>query len=209
MRILLFPLLGTGLLLASCGSNSTTGTGAAATGAPADSSAMASTAPKASPDSAATQGGADPMGPTAPHADDKEFMLSAAHSDQNEMQLSKLALSKDVSATTKAYANQMIADHTKSTNNLKPIAAKAGVTLPTDMDADHKAMAPEMEKLSGKAFEDKYLKQMVADHQKTANTLKAHETMTKNTDLQGWISTTLPVVEGHLSMAKKDGGMSM
>ncbi|RYE89855.1 MAG: DUF4142 domain-containing protein [Cytophagaceae bacterium] len=208
MKLFFFPVLSASLLLASCSSNSTTDT-TTTTGASADSSATASTAPMAKPDSAAMKGGADPMGPTAPHADDKEFMMSAAHSDQNEMQLSKIALTKDVSAKTKAYANQMIADHTKSTNNLKPIAAKASVTLPTDMDADHKAMAPEMEKLSGKAFEDKYLQQMVADHQKTANTLKAHETMTKNTALQGWISTTLPVVEGHLSMAKKDGGMSM
>ena len=148
-------------------------------------------------------------GPTAPHADDKEFMMSAAHSDQNEIQLSKMALSKGVTGDAKMLANKMIADHTKSTANLKPIAAKAGVTLPADMDAEHKAMAPQLEKLSGKAFETKYLSQMVTDHQKTANTLKAHKTMTKNTALVGWIDTTLPVVEEHLNMASKDSGMKM
>jgi putative membrane protein len=152
---------------------------------------------------------ADPNGPTAPHATDAEFMQSAAHSDQNEMQLSKMALTKGVSATTKTYANQMITDHTKSSAMLKPIATKAGVTLPTDMDAEHKAMAPTMAKLTGKEFETKYLAQMVTDHQKTANTLKAHQAMTKDTQLQGWISTTLPVVEGHLSMANKDSNMKM
>jgi putative membrane protein len=152
---------------------------------------------------------ADPKGPTAPHADDKEFMMSAAHSDQNEIQLSKMALTKGVSADAKALANQMIADHTKSTGNLKPIAAKAGVTLPTDMDAEHKALAPTMAKLTGKEFETKYLAQMVTDHQKTANTLAAHKTMTKNTALSGWITTTLPVVEQHLSMSQKDSSMKM
>jgi putative membrane protein len=154
-------------------------------------------------------GKADPNGPTAPHADDAEFMKSAAHSDQNEIQLSKMALAKGVTGMTQTFANQMIADHTKSTANLKPIAAKAGVTLPTDMDAEHKAMAPEFQKLTGKAFEDKYIKQMVADHQKTANTMAAHQQMTKNTALQGFITTTLPVVESHLSMANKDAGMKM
>jgi putative membrane protein len=156
-----------------------------------------------------TAGKADPNGPTAPHADDKEFMMSAAHSDQNEIQFSKMALAKGVTGMTKTFAEKMIADHTKSTADLKPIAAKAGVTLPTDMDADHKAMAPEMEKLSGKAFEDKYNKQMVADHQKTANTMAAHQTMTKNTDLQGFITKTLPVVESHLGMASQDANMKM
>ena len=37
---------------------------------------------------------ANPNGPTAPHATDEEFMKSAAHSDQNEIQLSQMALQK-------------------------------------------------------------------------------------------------------------------
>jgi len=136
-------------------------------------------------------------------------MMSAAHSDQNEIQLSKMALAKGVTGMAKTFANQMIADHTKSTANLKPIAAKAGVTLPTDMDANHKAMAPALEKLSGKAFEDKYINQMVADHQMTANTMAAHKQMTKDAALQGFITNTLPVVESHLSMATQGANMKM
>jgi len=209
------PLLAPSLLaLSSCNSSTTTDANTASTtGAATTDSAATAAAPAAGDNGAmAAQGGAgkaDPNGPTAPHADDKEFMMSAAHSDQNEIQFSKMALAKGVTGMTKTYAEKMIADHTKSTADLKPIAAKAGVTLPTDMDADHKAMAPEMEKLSGKAFEDKYNKQMVADHQKTANTMAAHQTMTKNTDLQGFITKTLPVVESHLGMASQDANMKM
>jgi putative membrane protein len=162
-----------------------------------------------SPAGAAGQGAPDPKGPTAPHANDAEFMMSAAHSDQNEIQLSKMALTKGVSGEAKTLANKMIADHTKSTAALKPIAASAKVTLPTDMDAEHKALAPTMEKLSGKEFETKYLAQMVTDHQKTANTLAAHKMMTKNTALTGWIDTTLPVVVEHLNMSSKDSNMKM
>lgn len=180
-------------------------TDSAAMTAPADTSKMSAMATTG----AATPGAPDPKGPTAPHATDAEFMMSAAHSDQNEIQLSKMALAKGVSGDAKTLANKMIADHTKSTANLKPIAAKAGVTLPADMDAEHKAMAPMMEKLSGKEFETKYLAQMVTDHQKTANTLAAHKTMTKNNALTGWIDTTLPVVVEHLNMSSKDSNMKM
>ena len=179
-----------------------TATDSASMAAPADTAKMA-------PSGAAMQGAPDPNGPTAPHADDAEFMKSAAHSDQNEIQLSKMALAKGVTGDAKALADKMIADHTKSTAALKPIAANAKVTLPTDMDADHKAMAPQLEKLSGKEFETKYLAQMVTDHQKTANTLAAHKTMTKNAALTGWIDTTLPVVVEHLNMSSKDSGMKM
>jgi len=76
------------------------------------------------------------------------------------------------------------------------------------MDAEHKAMKPAMEKLSGKAFENKYLAQMEADHQKTANTMMAHEKMTQDADLKAFIAKTLPVVQTHLAMAKK-GEMKM
>ncbi len=182
-----------------------TATDSASMAAPKDTAKMGSSATGG----AAMQGAPDPSGPTAPHANDAEFMQSAAHSDQNEIQLSKMALAKGVTGDAKALADKMIADHTKSTAALKPIAAKAGVTLPTDMDADHKAMAPMLEKLSGKEFEAKYLSQMVTDHQKTANTLAAHKTMTKDAALSGWITTTLPVVVEHLNMSSKDSNMKM
>ena len=152
---------------------------------------------------------ADPTGPTAPHATDAEFLTSAAHSDQNEIQQSKMALAKGVTGMAKEMADKMIADHTKSTADLTKIAAKMNVTLPTDMDAEHKAMAPMMEKLSGKDFEAKYLAQMVTDHQKTANTMRAHEKMTKEADITAFIAKTLPVVEQHLTMAEKDSKMKM
>ncbi|WP_052732933.1 DUF4142 domain-containing protein [Hymenobacter terrenus] len=159
------------------------------------------------PDNAAGMG--DPNGPTAPHKDDKEFMMSAAHSDQNEIQQSKLALAKGVTGMAKEMANKMIADHSKSTADLKKIAAKKGVTLPTDMDAEHKALAPAMEKLSGAELEQKYLAQMQADHQKTANTMMAHQKMTNDADLQGFITKTLPVVQQHLMMAQQHSNMKM
>ena len=174
-----------------------------------DSASMTVPADTAKASVMAPAGAPDPSGPTAPHADDAEFMKSAAHSDQNEIQLSKMALTKGVTGEAKALADKMIADHTKSTAALKPIAASAKVTLPTDMDAEHKALAPTMQKLSGKEFETKYLAQMVTDHQKTANTLAAHKTMTKNTALSGWIDTTLPVVVEHLNMSNKDSNMKM
>ena len=216
------PLLATGLLaLASCNSADKAATtenastdAATATSAIGNDTASAGATPAASAMGDSSMAGSgtamgDANGPTAPHKDDKEFMMSAAHSDQNEIQQSKMALAKGVTGMAKEMANKMIADHTKSTADLKKIAAKQNVTLPTDMDAEHKAMAPAMEKLSGKEFEQKYMAQMVADHQKTANTMRAHEKMTQDADLKAFIGKTLPVVEQHLGMAQKDAGMKM
>ena len=77
------------------------------------------------------------------------------------------------------------------------------------MDAEHKAMAPAMQKRSGKNFEVKYLAQMKPDHQKTANTMMAHEKRTNDADLKAFIGKTLPVVQMHLGMTQKSNGMKM
>jgi putative membrane protein len=222
MKRTFLPLLASGLLtLASCGDGNktadTAGTDSNMANTPAAGADTAATSGAMAGDSSAMGGSAmsggaamgDPNGPTGPHKDDKEFMMTAAHSDQNEIQQSKMALAKGVTGMAKEMANKMIADHTKSTADLKAIAAKKGVTLPTDMDAEHKAMAPAMEKLSGKDFEAKYISQMQADHQKTANTMRAHEKMTQDADLKAFIGKTVPVVEQHLGMAKQGSDMKM
>ncbi|WP_223653256.1 DUF4142 domain-containing protein [Hymenobacter psoromatis] len=216
MNRFLLPLLGAALLaLPACNSKTDTkGQGFSETTKPGTTTeepaavmpdgAQNPTDMPAAAGSAPAKGQPDPNGPTAPHANDAQFMQSAAHSDQNEMQLSKLALAKGVTGMTKTYAEKMIADHTKSTAALQPIAAKAGVTLPTDMDDQHKEIAQNMQQLSGKDLQDRYLEQMEADHQITANTLVAHQQMTKNAALSSWITQTLPVVTQHLGMAKAD-----
>jgi putative membrane protein len=134
-------------------------------------------------------------------------MKSAAHSDQNEIQLSKLVIEKGATGMAKTHAEMMIKDHTKSTADLKAIAAKKKVTLPTDMDAEHKAIAEQMRKLSGQELEKQFMNQMVLDHQKTLNTMAAHQAMTKDADLQGFITKTTPVVANHLTMSKQHAGM--
>ena len=107
----------------------------------------------------------DANGPNGPHKGNKEFMMTAAYSHENKIQQSKMALAKSVTGMTREMTNKMIAKYTKSTADLKKITTKNGVTLPTDMDAEHKTIVSALEKLSGKAFEAKYLAQIQADHQ--------------------------------------------
>ncbi|PJJ48505.1 DUF4142 domain-containing protein [Hymenobacter chitinivorans] len=187
--------------------NAATNGDTASTSMPGDTTQAGSAA--ANRTAPADMNGSPGPGDTAPHSTDPEFMMSAAHSDQNEIQLSKLALEKGVTGAAKDHANMMIKDHTKSTADLKAIATKKKVTLPTDMDAEHKAIAATMQKLSGKDFETKFMDQMVIDHQKTLNTLKAHQTMTKDADLQGFITKVTPVVQSHLDMSKQHSDMKM
>jgi putative membrane protein len=146
-------------------------------------------------------------GDTMPHSTDEEFMKSSAHSDQNEMQLSRLVLDKGVKGMAEQHAKMMIQDHTESSKNLKALAQTKKVTLPTDMDAEHKTIAEEMRKLSGPELERRFLQQMVTDHQKTLNTMQAHLQMTKDNELRSLITKTTPMIQKHLSLSQQHASM--
>ena len=57
-------------------------------------------------------------------------------------------------------------------------------------------------KLTGKSFDQAFVKQMVDDH---TSTIKAFEDESKNgtdTDLKSWVDKTLPTLRDHLKMAQ-------
>ena len=167
---------------------------------PGDNTTTATGAAPATPDEL----GAGAAAGTPTNAlSDTDFINKAAMSDQNEIQLSKLVLSKGVTGMTKTHANQMITDHTKSTADLKKVASKKGVTPPADMDAEHKAIRDQLSKLSGQQLEAQYMQTMLTDHQKTVALMQAQRVATKDADLLGFIDKTTPVVQGHLRMFKQ------
>lgn len=141
--------------------------------------------------------------------DDKQFMIKADQGGHNEIGLSKLALEKGVTGHAKTFANQMIADHTKAGNELKPIAQKKNVTLPGDMDAEHKAIRDQLSKMSGTQFEQAYMDQMVKDHVQTVALLQSEIQGGQDTEAKAWAQKTLPVVQQHTNMAEQHSKMKM
>ena len=133
---------------------------------------------------------------------DGKFMMMAATSDQNEISLSNQALSKSSNDDVKKLAQMMIDDHTKSSEELKPVAMSKMVTLPTAPDAKHQAAAQKMSALSGDAFDMAYVKMMVKDHEKAVAMFQKESSGGKDADAKAFAAKTLPVIQGHLDMAR-------
>ena len=150
----------------------------------------------------APTGEADFTGPTAPHATEQELIQSGAYAALNGIQFSQLALTKDLSADMKEFAARILKDYTRSLTFLKPAADKAGVKIPTGLDAAHKKLVSSLANLKGKDFEIEYVAQAKANSQLTANTLAAYRQLvpTQAEDLQTWIGVTLPIAKNHLGM---------
>lgn len=200
----LLPALAAGLLaFSACNSTDKSATASQpATTPPAENSAppMANTT-----DTAMNR----PAVAAMPPMSDADFMMKADEGGHNEMGLSKVVLMKNPSPTVKAYANKMIADHTKAGNELMPIAKKHGVKLKGTMDAEHQAIREAMLKMSGPALEKKYMDQMVPDHEKTEALFQSEIANGKEADAKAFASKTLPVIQQHTSMAKADDKMKM
>lgn len=134
---------------------------------------------------------------------DEAIVMGMARANIAEIEAAKLALSNSDNTTVKAFAQQMIDDHTKALNDVATVAKSKGLTLPGDLDAKHKAMAAELGKLKGSAFDKRYMAQAgVADHQQVHAKLKKDQAEAKDADVKALATKMLPTVEQHLTMAK-------
>jgi putative membrane protein len=141
-------------------------------------------------------------GSAAAQSPDQPFAREVAMGGMAEVELGTLAKEKASNADVKQFANRMVADHGKANDELKQWAGQKNVTLPTAVDAKHKATHDRLAKLSGDAFDKAYMQAMVMDHQKAVATFKREASSGKDPELKAWAGKTLPTLEDHLKMAQ-------
>ncbi|MFK3739764.1 DUF4142 domain-containing protein [Massilia sp. TN1-12] len=135
---------------------------------------------------------------------DQQILKDMAIANMSEIEGGKLAQSKGQSAEVKAFGQQMIDDHTQNLNEVKTLAQARGVTLPTEPDAKHKAMAAKLEKMSGDAFDKAYMKQAgVQDHKTVHAKLVSASKKAKDPEVKALVDKTEPVVAQHLKSAEQ------
>ena len=147
--------------------------------------------------------GADEKTNNEPTAVEKMFIKKAAGGGMMEVELGKLAAEKGGSDEVKDFGNQMVKDHSKINDDLKEVAAKMNVTLPSGVNAKHHGMIEKMSAMSGANFDKTYVTAMVTDHEKDIAEFEKAEKEVKNPELKKFIEDALPVMKGHLEKIKK------
>jgi putative membrane protein len=133
---------------------------------------------------------------------DQRIVANMARANMAEIAVAKLALANSQSAHVKAFAQQMIDDHTKVLNDVTALAQNKGVVLPDGPDAKHKALAARLGKLKGEQFDQVYMAQAgVADHQRVHAMLKKDHARARDQDVKALAAKMLPTVEQHLQVA--------
>ena len=150
--------------------------------------------------------GIESASPASNHANtqDRLFVRQVAIGNRAEVELGKLAQGKGTAAGVKEFAGRMQKDHSASLDRALKAGKVTKMDIPKELDAEHKRVRDELNKLSGADFDKAYLTAQMQDHQKTANLLLWHLSYGQNAELIRYSADTLPVVLDHIEHAKRE-----
>jgi putative membrane protein len=132
-----------------------------------------------------------------------DFVKEAASSDMFEIQSSQLAAQRS-DGPTKAFATQMIADHEKTTAEIKSMVTAGTVKadLPSTMLPSHQSMLDKLKGLNGADFTKQYHSDQVTAHKDAVSLYQRYSKGGDNAALKSMTTKTTPILEHHLTMAQ-------
>ena len=119
-----------------------------------------------------------------------------------EVELGRVAAQKGTNDAVKQFGQRMVDDHSKANTELMSVASSKGVTLPTELDAKHKAELTKFSNMSATVFDRAYSKEMLDDHVKDVAAFDKESTKGTDADLKAFATRTLPTLQDHLKLAK-------
>ena len=135
----------------------------------------------------------------APKAAD--FVKEAVAIDMFEIQSSQLAVAK-TQGDVLTFANQLLADHAKTSSELQQLAQDAKIALPRTMSSSQQNMLDKLRTLSGKDFAHRYVDDQVRAHKQAVSLFQRYGKSGDNDQLKAWANKTLPTLQQHFDMAQ-------
>ena len=135
--------------------------------------------------------------------EDAEFAVEAADGGLLEVELGTMALTKAASPEVKQFAQKIVDDHTKANNELKALAQKKNITLPTSMGDEHKRKYENLQEKSGTEFDKEYMDLMVKDHKADIREFEEQAEDGNDPEIKEWASSKLPALRHHLEEAER------
>ncbi len=128
----------------------------------------------------------------------KAFLDKASEVNRSEIQLGELAQKNASNSLVKQDGQRMITDHTRLEDQVKALASKMDVTLPSTLSAqdreDYRALSPK----TGAAFDRSYVEAMVAGHKAVIAEFEREINTTTNADIKTLAQDALPTLQEHL-----------
>lgn len=137
---------------------------------------------------------------TAKSEKDAQFLVNAAEISLEEIRLGELAQQNSKMADVKEMGKMMVNAHTKSLADLKALAMKKSITIPTapteDVEEAYKKLTDKNTK-----FDKEYSDMMVKGHKDAIETFEKASTDATDADIKQWAASSLPTLRTHLDYA--------
>lgn len=134
---------------------------------------------------------------------DAQFLVNAAEINLEEIQLGQLAQQKGGTADVKELGKMMEDAHTKSLNDLKALAERKMITIPTSSTQDAKEAYRELNEESGSDFDEAYADKMISKHKEAIETFEDAAEDIEDVDIKNWASSSLSGLRTHLDHSQK------
>lgn len=135
--------------------------------------------------------------------DSKKFLAESAQDGIAEIRICKLALQKSQNADVKKFAQRMITDHTRMDNEIKALAQKKGLTLPTDPTIKQRLTYDTVSVLSGHLFDREFMSHNVSDHETDVKDFKEQIDQGNDPDVKAFAAQGLKTLQTHLQLSKE------
>ena len=135
----------------------------------------------------------------------EDFIKEAAMSDMTEIAAAKLGQERG-NAQEKTFAGQMIADHTKTSDELKSIApADAKTAIPANLDSSSQSKIDKLKNAKPSDFSSDFDSMQVSAHKDAVSLFERYAKGGDDPKLKDWAGKTLPTLQHHLEMAQNLG----
>jgi putative membrane protein len=134
---------------------------------------------------------------------DKIFVKKAMQDSIAEVQLGQLTLQKSNNDQVKQFARKMIDDHTKLNEQMRPVAQRLGVEIPTEVSKKDKSLMSKMQALSGAAYDQAYIKDMVKDHKQDLSEFHMEASNGHGPSVKDAATQGSKTISEHLQMAQQ------
>ena len=134
----------------------------------------------------------------------KDFVMAAAQGDQYEIAAAYVATVQSRDPRVRKFAQDMIQDHMRLSQDLRQAATASGFHLPdTGMSSDQASLLGSLQSVRGQDFDKAYARQQELAHAQAVAVEESFATSGSDPNLRKLARSALPTIRDHLKMAQQ------
>ncbi|WP_245966957.1 DUF4142 domain-containing protein [Sphaerisporangium album] len=147
-----------------------------------------------------TQTESGPLGPA-----DRDFLVKVRQAGLWEIPTGQQAQERAGSERVKEVGRHLIADHTKLDEQVRALAAKLNVPLPSTPNADQQGWMAELSARTGEEYDRAFADRLRFAHGKVFAVVAAVRAGTKNDEIRAFAQVAVDVVMKHMTLLESTG----